>query len=406
MAASSKSSADVPSLPAISPKLEREIGMLIVKLKRREVMGAYAVGKLVAKLFVDLVSSCPNSTAVDLMHLVRTVGWQIQNAQPLEFTIGCMTRRVLTFIRQGVVSVRQKQTSSEKSSSKEKEAEGVERHSSLSNLFHQDTEDFSLVQGSELRQHVTTELAELLDEIKGSYVFKRERERERNLFIIQNIYSFFFFQKRYQAIAEQAEQHIHTNEIVLTYGRSRTVCDFLTQVKFRKFEVIVAESTPSNWGRHMAKELSAAGISTTLITDSAVFAMMARVNIVIVGTHAVLANGGLIAHTGLGLIAAAAKHYSVPLVVCSGLYKLCPLYAFDQDTFQDHNSPAAVLPFSEADDPSGQVDVCNPSYDYIPPELVSLFVTNDSSHAPSYIYRQLAEFYHRDDYDLTAFPST
>src|SRR3989338_3676579 len=194
MAASSKSSADVPSLPAISPKLEREIGMLIVKLKRREVMGAYAVGKLVAKLFVDLVSSCPNSTAVDLMHLVRTVGWQIQNAQPLEFTIGCMTRRVLTFIRQGVVSVRQKQTSSEKSSSKEKEAEGGERHSALSNLFHQDTEDFSLVQGSELRQHVTTELAELLDEIKGSYVFKRERERERErergIFFF--LYCFFF----------------------------------------------------------------------------------------------------------------------------------------------------------------------------------------------------------------------
>ena len=351
----------------ITPKISKDIQNLILKLKRKEVLGAYAVGKLVAKLFSDLVYSSPNTNAADLMLTVRTIGAQIQAAQPLEFTIGCMTRRVLTFIRQGVNSVRQQK-------SEQKPTEGVERHASLSNYFHHDTEDFSLVQGSELRQHVTSELEELLAEIKGSH----------------------------QAIAAQAEQHIHTNEVVLTYGKSKTVFDFLTAPQFRKFEVIVAESAPSRWGRQLAKQLAQAGISTTLITDSAVFAMMARVNLVVVGTHAVLANGGLIAHTGLGLIAAAAKHYSVPFVVCSGLYKLCPLYAFDQDTFQDHNSPAAVLPFSEADDPHGQVDVCNPSYDYIPPEMVSLFVTNDSSHAPSYIYRQLAEYYHRDDYDLTS----
>ena len=41
----------------------------------------------------------------------------------------------------------------------------------------------------------------------------------------------------------------------------------------------------------------------TLIADAAVFAMMARVNKVIVGAHAVMANGGLIATAGCHLLA-------------------------------------------------------------------------------------------------------
>lgn len=49
------------------------------------------------------------------------------------------------------------------------------------------------------------------------------------------------------------------------------------------------------------------------------------------------------------------------------------------------------------------LQVHNPSYDYIPPNLISLFLT-DHGHGfmPSYVYRQLSEFYHRQDFDLDA----
>lgn len=55
-----------------------------------------------------------------------------------------------------------------------------------------------------------------------------------------------------------------------------------------------------------------------------------------------MANGGLIAHSGAHNIAVAAKHYRVPFVVITGLHKLCPLYAFDQDTFNEHYAPSQV----------------------------------------------------------------
>lgn len=51
-------------------------------------------------------------------------------------------------------------------------------------------------------------------------------------------------------------------------------------------------------GQKMAVQLSEFGIEATVVTDSAVFAVMTFVNKVIIGTHAVMANGGLIAHTG------------------------------------------------------------------------------------------------------------
>jgi len=48
------------------------------------------------------------------------------------------------------------------------------------------------------------------------------------------------------------------------------------------------------------------GISTTLIPDAAVFALMSRVDKVIIGTHAIMANGGLVTHSGAYMIALAA----------------------------------------------------------------------------------------------------
>lgn len=41
--------------------------------------------------------------------------------------------------------------------------------------------------------------------------------------------------------------------------------------------------------------------------------MMSRVNKVIIGTHTVMANGGLRAACGAHTLAMAAKHYSVPV---------------------------------------------------------------------------------------------
>ena len=77
----------------------------------------------------------------------------------------------------------------------------------------------------------------------------------------------------------QALEHIHANEVILTVGRSKTVEAFLKNAaKERKFQVIVAECGPYYQGQAMAASLAKAKIQTTVITDSAIFAIMSRVN--------------------------------------------------------------------------------------------------------------------------------
>uniref|UniRef100_A0A8B9UTY4 Translation initiation factor eIF2B subunit beta n=1 Tax=Anas zonorhyncha TaxID=75864 RepID=A0A8B9UTY4_9AVES len=47
-----------------------------------------------------------------------------------------------------------------------------------------------------------------------------------------------------------------------------------------------------------------------------------------------------------------------------------------------------------------KINVHCPVFDYVPPELITLFISNIGGNAPSYIYRLMSELYHPDDYEL------
>jgi len=49
---------------------------------------------------------------------------------------------------------------------------------------------------------------------------------------------------------------------------------------------------------------------------------------------------------------------------------------------------------------SGDVQLFNPVFDYIAPEMVSLFITNNGCHSPSYVYRLITEYYALEDESL------
>lgn len=195
-------------------------------------------------------------------------------------------------------------------------------------------------------------------------------------------------------IAAYALDHIHSNEIILTHTSSTTVQRFLLKAAAkRKFTVIHAESYPNNHeathatvsgnssdeeilsAESFQKPLTALGITVILIPDSAVFALMSRVNKVILGTHSVLANGGLVASAGTRVIARAAKVHQTPVVVVSGVYKLSPVYPFDFESLIEYGDAGKVVGYEDGD-LVDQLDVQNPLYDYVPAELVDLYITN------------------------------
>lgn len=130
-------------------------------------------------------------------------------------------------------------------------------------------------------------------------------------------------------------------------------------------------------GREMAKSLSSAGIATFLVPDSSIFALMSRVNKVILGAHVILANGGMFAISGSLMAATAARAHSTPVVVCAGQFKLTPLWnLYHEYGALDFGNPSDVLGF-ENGDLLDKVDVVNPYYDYVQPELIDAYITNE-----------------------------
>ncbi|KAJ6771406.1 hypothetical protein OIU74_017782 [Salix koriyanagi] len=215
----------------------------------------------------------------------------------------------------------------------------------------------------------------------------------------------------HEQIAEQSVELIHQNESLLTFGRSRTVREFLcaAKEKRRSFRVFVAEGAPKYQGHALAKDLGARGIQTTVITDSAVFAMISRVNMVVVGVHAVMANGGVIGPVGLNMVALAARKHAVPFVVVAGPHKLCPLYPQNPHVLlNEMRCPSELLQDGEFSDCMGVcngsgnplLNVVNPAFDYVPPELVSLFITDIGGYNPSFVHRLISDHYSADDLDL------
>jgi translation initiation factor eIF-2B subunit beta len=137
-----------------------------------------------------------------------------------------------------------------------------------------------------------------------------------------------------------------------------------------------------------------------LIPDASVFALMSRVDKVIISTHAIMANGGLVTHSGAYMIALAAQQHSVPVYVVGASYKMTPLYPFDILTYNELLSPEEIFKLSDHDKKEN-IDVIVPAFDYVPPELVNLYITNLGGQTPKYIYRVFTEFYSQDDiYDL------
>lgn len=346
----------------LPPACQAEIARFVAKLRRRQIQSSQDVARKTLEIMRLLVATLLVKDVKTLIAQIKRAGAGLVVAQPHEqLVIGNMVRRVLAIVR-------------EETADEGKGAAGVGGEvggPSLLRLL--DAPD--AVEGRKLPKDLKGSIIEVINEL------------------IEELSSVS------SHIAEQAIEHIHANEVILTHGRDPTVEAFLKAAhKKRAFEVIVAETSPGGEGQLTAVALAEAGISTTLIADAAVFAMMARVNKVIIGASAVMANGGLVGTAGAHLIALAAHHASVPLVACAGMYKLSPLFPSGTEQFNVLGSPQPMVKYDEGGVQG--VHVPNPGFDYVPPELVALLVTNIGGNHASYIYRLVAEYYSQEDHDL------
>lgn len=153
---------------------------------------------------------------------------------------------------------------------------------------------------------------------------------------------------------------------------------YLAHQKGVSFRVFADETRPLLQGARLtAWELGRAGIDVTLITDNMAASMMAagRINLVIVGTDRVAANGDVANKIGTYGVAILARHFNIPF------YVACPSSTVDMATLSgddiiiEEREAEEVTSFGARRTAPEGVRVRNPAFDVTPHDLVTGLIT-------------------------------
>lgn len=154
-----------------------------------------------------------------------------------------------------------------------------------------------------------------------------------------------------------------------------------------RFRVYADETRPLLQGARLtAYELQQAGVDVTLITDSMAASIMAEglVDVVIVGTDRVAANGDFANKIGTFALAIVARHFGIPV------YVACPSSTLDLNTATGREIVIEERRDDEVTDLYGQrvapanMKVRNPAFDVTSHELVTGFITERGIVAPPF----------------------
>eukprot|EP00981_Chlorochromonas_danica_P006668 scaffold1447_cov165-Ochromonas_danica.AAC.14 len=375
------------------PALRHDFNLLITSLKRRQLSGSQQCARATLEVIRSLIGRFNFSSADQMLRAVRTVGKELCAAAPSEFSIGNLVRRVLFFIREEHVNQARESRSKEG---------GLKALAVESNKVSKNKRDRSNSAGStsgmrnsEEDSSPSTPVPPSNGDRSGgvSSVFSPTSTLEALLgnmgalggddlsrfypglkgAVISAINEMSTEIDNHVAICQRAQDYVHNDECILTYGYSRLVELFLKAAATkRRFQLIVAEAAPSLEGHRLATNLSKVNnISITLIPDSNIYALMARINKVVLSPEAIMADGGSISSSGHNMVAIAAKEFSVPVVCVAAAFSLTPLFAHNQsNALQQLLSPSLVLPYA-ADVNFANVEVSNPAFDHLPPDLIS-----------------------------------
>eukprot|EP01135_Chromosphaera_perkinsii_P010252 Nk52_evm1s2078 gene=Nk52_evmTU1s2078 len=188
-------------------------------------------------------------------------------------------------------------------------------------------------------------------------------------------------------ISKFASEKIQDGDVILTYGHSSVVMQTLiyahNELK-RKFRVIIVDGRPHYEGKRAAEALSRAGIPGSYVLISQASYIMKEVTKVVLGAHAFMANGYLMARVGSSLVAMVAKSYGKPVLSFCETYKFCERVSTDSVVFNELGNPDDLVPIHWVEPENGYLSdwqrnenltLLNIMYDFTPPALIDAVVT-------------------------------
>ncbi|XP_031633521.1 translation initiation factor eIF-2B subunit delta isoform X2 [Contarinia nasturtii] len=213
---------------------------------------------------------------------------------------------------------------------------------------------------------------------------KSEKDAELKTILLESIDTYVRDQidKAAEAISLKVQEKISDGDVILTFGCSSVILNILDEAKKSKnFRVIVVDARPWHEGKEMLRRLVAKNIKCTCVLINAAGFIMPEVTKVLLGAHALLANGYVMSRAGTAQIALIAKSYNVPVLVCCETHKFSERVQTDAFVYNEIGNPYDVVKSDENNSPLANwesvpnLTPLNLYYDVTPPELVSAVVT-------------------------------
>lgn len=150
-------------------------------------------------------------------------------------------------------------------------------------------------------------------------------------------------------IVKLGAKRVVDGDVVMVYARSQVVQEVLLEAHRRgtRFSVVVVAAAKP--GRHsegpaLLRTLAAHGVPCTYTLLTGASHMMNKgATKVMLGAHAMLSNGTLMARVGTACIAMLAHRYNVPVLVCCETFKFSDRSQLDSITRNELADPAEII---------------------------------------------------------------
>ncbi|XP_018797981.1 PREDICTED: translation initiation factor eIF-2B subunit delta isoform X2 [Bactrocera latifrons] len=190
--------------------------------------------------------------------------------------------------------------------------------------------------------------------------------------------------KAAEAISYSVQEKISNGDVILTFGCSSLITYIFEEAQRRRvdFRVIVVDSRPFCEGQELLRRLTVKGIPCSYVLINAVSFVMPESTKVLLGAHALLANGYVMARTGTAQVALVAHSFNVPVLVCCETHKFSERSQTDAIVYNELGNPDDLIRSAQCSlanwQTKGKMSPLNLMYDITPPELVTAVVTEVS----------------------------
>jgi len=192
-----------------------------------------------------------------------------------------------------------------------------------------------------------------------------------------------------ELVGKKARILTHCNTGALATGQYGTALSVIYHAHEagKKIHVWVDETRPLLQGARLtAWELQRANIPMKLVTDSMAGHLMytGKVDMVIVGTDRVAANGDMANKIGTYSLAVLARHHKIPFYVATPASNIDLQIAHGGDIPIEERDPREITTIGSSEIAPAKVEVYNPAFDITPAELITAYITEKGIIRPAF----------------------